>query len=113
MPKQREPFNPFYALLVVLGVVFLVTACAYYVMAFRALRPAPGGVGQGPASHPLTDLLDRQGIAILGWELGLLAAATFAAMGLDRFRSLRQQRREALDRAPTAAPDLQPRDRVE
>jgi hypothetical protein len=86
--KYREPVNPFYFLLVVLGVVFLVTATAYYVMAVRAMRPAAGG--GPPATHPLTDLLDRRGMEILVWELVSLAAATFAAMWLDRFRALRR-----------------------
>ena len=39
MAKAREPVNPFYVLLVLLGIVFLVTACAYGVMAYRALSP--------------------------------------------------------------------------
>jgi hypothetical protein len=88
--KTREPVNPFYALLVVLGVAFLITACAYYVMAIRALRPAAGGAPVAAEAHPLTDFVDRHGIEIMGWELALLAAATFAAMWLDRFRAVRR-----------------------
>lgn len=91
MAKQREPFNPFYGLLVVLGVVFLLTACAYYVMAYRAIRPpAAAGAEAAPGDHPLTRFLDRNGIQLLGWELALLAGATFGAMWLDRFRTLRE-----------------------
>jgi hypothetical protein len=86
--KPKEPVNPFYVLLVVVGVVFLVTACAYGVMAYRAIAPRAGAeVGQ----HPMTHFLDRHGITLLAWELGLLAAATFAAMWLDRYRLLRQR----------------------
>jgi hypothetical protein len=90
--RQKEPINPFYILLVALGVVFLVTACAYGAMAFRAIAPARANV----QPHPLTEFLDQHGVIVLGWELGLLAAATFAAMGLDRWRSGRQQAGSAI-----------------
>ncbi len=86
MAKSKEPVNPFYVLLAVLGIVFLVTACAYTVMAF--LANAPQG-GRQPNDHPLTAFLDRHGVALMVWELGLLGAASFAAMGLDRLRSAR------------------------
>jgi hypothetical protein len=100
VPKSKEPVNPFYVLLVILGIVFLITACAYGVMAYRAMAPAQGG---DVNAHPLTRFLDRHGIALLGWELGLLAAATFAAMWLDRFRSQRDQRN------PSPPSDADPR----
>jgi hypothetical protein len=85
--RQKEPLNPFYIALVALGVVFLVTACAYGVMAYRAIAPARANV----EPHPLTEFLDRNGVAVLAWELALLAVATFAAMALDRWRSARQE----------------------
>jgi hypothetical protein len=87
MAKAREPVNPFYVLLVLLGIVFLVTACAYGVMAYRALSPE---VARQAKSHPLTEFLDDHGVELLGGELALLAAASFAAMGLDRWRDLRR-----------------------
>ena len=96
MAKTKEPFNPFYVLLVLLGVVFLLTACAYSVMAFLANNPrAAGELGD----HVLTDFLDRHGVELMAWELGLLAVASCAAMGLDRFRSMRRQRDAATGRA--------------
>ena len=55
MARQKEPINPFYILLVALGVVFLITACAYGVMAYRAIAPARANV----QPHPLTAFLDR------------------------------------------------------
>ena len=90
MAKTREAVNPFYILLVVVGVVFSITAFAYCVMAYRAIAPAAAGhAGGGAGPHALTTFLDKHGITILTWELGLLAAFTFGAMWLDRFRSLR------------------------
>ena len=87
MAKSREPVNPFYVLLVVLGVVFSITAFAYTAMAYRAIsRATSPAAAQEVEQHALTDFLDRHGVALLSWELGLLAVASFAAMGLDRFR---------------------------
>lgn len=87
MAKAREPVNPFYVLLVLLGIVFLVTACAYGVMAYRALSPV---VARQAQPHPLTEFLDEHGVELMGGEIALLAAACFAAMGLDRWRDMRR-----------------------
>ncbi len=96
MAKAREPVNLFYVLLVLLGIVFLVTACAYGVMAYRAISPV---VARQAEPHPLTEFLDKHGVELLGGELALLAVASFAAMGLDRWRDTRRP----LD-APGSAP---------
>jgi hypothetical protein len=96
MAKPKEPVNPFYVLLVLVGIVFLVTACAYGVMAYRAITPAPGGRS---APHPLTEFLDKRGIEVMGWELGALAVMTFGAMWLDGRRTRREERRNLLNAA--------------
>lgn len=88
MAKAKEPVNPFYVLLVLVGIVFLVTACAYGVMAYRAITPAPGGQLE---PHPLTEFLDDHGIEVMGWELGALAAMTFGAMWLDGRRTRQEE----------------------
>ena len=40
MAKAKAPVNPFYVLVVVFGVVFVITSCAYGTMAYRAIAPA-------------------------------------------------------------------------
>jgi hypothetical protein len=88
--KAKEPANPFYVLVIVLGVVFLVTACGYGTMTYRAIAPAPReGAPHDGADHPLMAFLDHYGMELLGGELLLLAGATVGAMGLDRYRTLR------------------------
>jgi len=99
MAKAREPVNPFYILLVLLGIVFLVTACAYGVMAYRAISPA---LARQADVHPLTEFLDEHGMVLLGVELVLLALASFAAMGLDRWRDLRKPDDTPRRTAPSA-----------
>jgi hypothetical protein len=102
VPKTKEPLNPFYVLLVIVGVVFLITACGYGLMAWRAIRPelsrtgaararhagsaAAGGAGGPVDSHPLMVFFDRHGVEVLTGELLVLGAATFGAMWLDRLR---------------------------
>lgn len=76
----RKGFNPFYALLVVVGVVFAVTATAYGVMTVRKLRHP-----QEPNPHPLIEALDEHGAYLLMGELAVLAAASVAAMATDSF----------------------------
>jgi hypothetical protein len=85
--KVKEPINPFYVLLVVLGIVFFITACAYGTMAYRAISPDKAE----QSSHELMAFLDRNGMQLMGGELALLAACTFGAMWLDQFRSRRQK----------------------
>lgn len=87
MAKVKEPVNPFYILLVVLGIVFFITACAYGTMAYRAISPDKAE----QSSHELMAFLDRNGMQLMGLELALLAGATFGAMWLDQFRARRQK----------------------
>jgi hypothetical protein len=100
--KIKEPANPFYVLLVVAGIVFLVTACAYGLMAVRASRPMNARtVGardstnrppdpQAGGQHALMTFLDRHGAEMLTWELIFLGCTTAAAMALDQRRSRRR-----------------------
>ncbi len=108
MPKKKSRTNPFYLLLVIFGIAFSLTACAYGVMAFRAVhgadvagfkkRSATGGRWTGtsdpagdlsaaetPAGRSLLTFLDDHGAQLLGIELALLAVATFGAIGTDGY----------------------------
>ncbi len=90
MAKKKEPINPFYLLVLVVGVAFLITACSYGAMSYRAIAPR---VGPAVGPHPLMTFLDRHGMQFMAVELVALGGATFGAMWLDRFRSLRDERR--------------------
>jgi hypothetical protein len=75
--------NPFYALLVVAGIAFVITACAYGVMTLRAMSPQAQGADAG--HHPLLEFLASHGSHLLIAEIALLAIATFAAIGTDDY----------------------------
>jgi hypothetical protein len=81
--KVKEPFNPFYALLLVAGILFSVSACAYGVMAFTAVKKGP--IVAGPSSgQRLLAFLDDHGGKLLAGELAVLAIATVGVMFWDQ-----------------------------
>jgi hypothetical protein len=88
--NRKAPTNPFYVLLVVFGVVFFVTACAYGLMAFRAT--AVGAPPAGESGQALMAFLDRFGMLLLAAEVALLAVASLAAMGTDSYWTHRSRR---------------------
>jgi hypothetical protein len=92
--KTKESINPFYVALVVVGVVFFVTAFAYGAMTYLAIQPA---AAREVGRHELWNFMDVHGIELMGLELGVLAAATFGAMWLDGYR-LRQKKAESAHR---------------
>ena len=81
MPSRKQ-VNPFYIILVIVGVAFVITATSYGVMAFIATRN-PGAIAL--SEHPLWELMDEHGVTIMGVELALLAISSFAAMATDSY----------------------------
>ncbi|HTN76609.1 MAG TPA: hypothetical protein VL096_15220 [Pirellulaceae bacterium] len=82
MAAPQKHINPFYVILVVLGVVFAITACAYGVMTVK--MSTAQGISES-AGAGLIALMNTHGLMILLVELGLLAVATFAAMATDDY----------------------------
>ena len=84
MARKKDPSNPFYVLLVIVGVVFLITACAYGVMAFRSDRLARSGQVDR-SNNGLVVFMRESGGKLLAAELLVLGLATAAAMASDRY----------------------------
>lgn len=101
MRRSQKGANPFYVLLVITGLAFVMTATVYVVMVCRdaSVRDRPAAEAAvalaAGEEHPLMQWMRRNGNAALLAELGLLAVCTFAAIGTDSF----WQRRAELDRA--------------
>jgi hypothetical protein len=91
--KRKQPCNPFYALLVIAGVAFTITACAYALLMVRATRPESSPFEEGA----LMKLLDDRGMEIMGVEVLILALATAGAIGLDQWRGNRDVRSGGVD----------------
>lgn len=90
MADKRSAFNPFYVLLVVLGIAFTLTACADVVMMLKALHP--DAEQAAPRGAALLKFIDRYGTALLTAELLLLALATVGAISTDRYWMRRKTR---------------------
>lgn len=81
--------NPFYALALVIGLLFTLTACADGVLMLRANR-AGAMPKQGEPGYELMELLDRHGTEIFVGELAALGVCTLAAIRLDHVRDRRE-----------------------
>ena len=87
---RKEATNPFYVVLLLVGVLFFVTATAYFVMMLRGDRI--GRQTQTTAQDGgLMQFMDEHGGRVLAAELVLLGICTAAAIGSDSYWSRRQQ----------------------
>ena len=92
--KRSDKFaNPFYALLLAVGIAFAVTATAYGVMAFREARPAlmENSASTRSTEHPLMKWLSHHGETALISELALLGVFVFGAIATDDYWQRREQ----------------------
>jgi hypothetical protein len=78
--RGRKRANPFYALLIAIGIAFTITATAYFVMALRGNKSR---TAEPEKPTGLLVFLDRHGVALMTGELALLALATWGAIGTD------------------------------
>ena len=78
--SNRRHTNPFYVLVVIVGILFTLTASTYGVMTVKQTRPSSR---QMPS--PLIMLMQRHGLTIMIVELSVLAIATVAAIGTDQY----------------------------
>ena len=84
--KERKKKNPFYTLLIWVGILFAVTATSYGVMTVSFLRASEEITeASGPEDnyHPLLHFLDENGFDLMLAELGMLGVLTFAAIAYD------------------------------
>jgi hypothetical protein len=71
-------------MLVVVGLVFAVTAFGYGLMALVDVR-ASAGLADTDTQHPLLAWMRKRGDMALLVELAVLAVLTFAAIGTDSY----------------------------
>jgi hypothetical protein len=85
-----EPRNPLYLLLLLVGLLFCITAVAYAVV--PVLEEKATAAGQPPPPSELRATLRASGGTWLLWELSALIVLGFASMWLDHRRSLQKDR---------------------
>ncbi|MBP88626.1 MAG: hypothetical protein CMJ64_18250 [Planctomycetaceae bacterium] len=96
MSDRKKPANPFYGVLLAVGIVFVLTACSYFVMTLQGREASYGrstlprdntaeDSDSRPNNEAFAQFMDQYGFTALMIELGLLAAATFGAIGTDEY----------------------------
>jgi hypothetical protein len=92
--SESEPRNPFYLLLLLVSLLFVITALAYAVVPVLVEKAIQAG--QPPPSSPLREALRRDGWIWLLAQVGGIILLSFLSMGLDRLRSLRKERQAVI-----------------
>ena len=82
MAKKTERTNPFYVLVVLVGIAFVVTASAYGMMSFLEIRRFAPDTPQTEES-PLWNYLRQEGDTLLKWEIAILVAGTVGSLVWD------------------------------
>jgi hypothetical protein len=85
-----EPHNPFYLLLLVAGVIFVVTALAYAVI--PVLEQKARDAGEIPPPSAWRDALRADGWRWILYEVVAIIVLSLASMWLDRLRTLKKER---------------------
>jgi hypothetical protein len=98
---QAEPRNPFYLLLLLASLLFVVTALAYGVVPILEEKAAEAG--NPPPPSPFRDALRGEGWKWLIYEVAAMALFGFLSMALDRLRSLKKEQ-SALKNSPLEGP---------
>jgi hypothetical protein len=93
MSQVPEPRNPFYLLLLLASVLFVVTALAYAVV--PTLEEKAKEAGEYPPPSAMRDALRNEGWRWLLVEVAAMVVLGVASMGLDRLRRLKKERAEA------------------
>src|SRR5688572_27902548 len=89
MAAPSEPRNPFYLLLLIVGLIFVVTVLAYAVI--PVLEDKARDAGTEPPPSPFRQSLREEGWKWVLGEVALLVILGFASMGLDRYRRWRKE----------------------
>jgi hypothetical protein len=81
---SRRRVNPFYAIVLLAGVAFTLTACAYGWMTYLSTRRPTSATSAAASQSSLLPILREHGTQLMAGELVVLAIATLAAFATDR-----------------------------
>jgi len=86
MPHPKS-INPFYVVLLVVSVAFVLTVCGYTVLTFRGSSREVAA--QPDAQHGLLNFLDQYGVQLMLAEVAVLGVTTVGAILTDQYWSKR------------------------
>jgi hypothetical protein len=104
--SMKEPPNPLYMLLLVVGLVFVGTALAYAII--PVMEQKATDAGSPPPPSEFRDALRQDGWKWLLVEVGVLVVVGVASMVWDRLRSLQNPSQEATISPPVSDPPSTP-----
>jgi hypothetical protein len=84
MAAPAEPRNPFYLMLLIAGLVFIVTVLAYVLVPW--MEEKAKDAGEMPPPSPFRAALRHDGWKWVLAEVPVLVVLGLASMGLDRYR---------------------------
>ena len=90
---QAEPRNPFYLLLLLASLLFVITALAYALIPTLEDKARAAGAEVPPSD--LRTSLKEDGHRWLLYEVGVMIVFGLCSMGLDRLRRLQKERKAA------------------
>jgi hypothetical protein len=100
--SSHEPRNPLYFLLLIVSLVFVVTALAYAVV--PELERKAAEAGQTPPPSGWRDALRRDGWQWLLYQVAAMIVLGVLSMGLDRLRRLKKERAGGTMAQPSEPP---------
>src|SRR5207247_7867753 len=92
MAQPAEPRTPFYFLLLLASLAFVITALAYAIV--PVIEEKARDAGAPPPPSPWRDSLRNDGWLWLLYEVGAMILFGLLSMGLDRLRRLQKERAE-------------------
>jgi hypothetical protein len=87
---ETELRNPFYLLLLIASLLFVLTCLAYGVVPILEQKAAEAGQPAPPS--PFREALHEDGWKWLLYELAAMTVFALLSMGLDRVRTLQKER---------------------
>ncbi len=90
MSSTSEPRNPLYFLLLLVSLLFVMTALAYALI--PVLEQKAVEAGSPPPPSPFRDSLRADGGAWLLYEVAAIVVIALLSMALDRLRALKKER---------------------
>lgn len=93
MAQSTEPHNPFYLLLLLASLLFVVTVLAYLFIPILAEKATMAG--EPPPPSEFREILEKDGWRWLLYEVAAMIVLGLASMGLDRYRRLQKDRASA------------------
>jgi hypothetical protein len=90
--SPSEPRNPFYLLLLVASLLFVITTLAYALVPL--LEDRARAAGEIPPHSPFREALRQDGWRWLLYEVGAMIVFGLLSMGLDRLRRLKNDAKQ-------------------